>query len=151
MCSGTPIAFVCSPEVHDLSHYPLPTLLQLSAAPHTVLIGFSGAYPQTCCAPNRRSNPIAHRVRRKHQRLPPSLLIENASDRVPLRRESVLPEAFPIKPSDYSSRMLESAAHRRTADSESLGVMRPSKVAKAPMREAPQSTMRCLTLIDVPS
>jgi hypothetical protein len=34
------------------------------------------------------------------QRLPPSLLIENASDRVPLRRESVLPEAFPIKPSD---------------------------------------------------
>jgi len=52
---------------------------------------------------------------------------------------------------DYSSRMLESAAHRRTADSESLGVMRPSKVAKAPMREAPQSTVRCLTLIDVPS
>jgi hypothetical protein len=28
-------------------------------------------------------------------------LIENASDRVPLRCESVLPEAFPIKPSDY--------------------------------------------------
>jgi hypothetical protein len=52
---------------------------------------------------------------------------------------------------DYSSRMLESAAHRRTADSESLGVMRSSKVAKAPMREAPQSTLRCLTLIDVPS
>jgi hypothetical protein len=34
------------------------------------------------------------------QRLPP-LLIENASDRVPLRCESVLPEAFPIKPSDH--------------------------------------------------
>ncbi len=49
-----------------------------------------------------RSNPIAHRLRRKRQRLPPSLLIENASDRVPLRSESVLPEAFPIKPSDYS-------------------------------------------------
>ena len=36
----------------------------------------------------------------QHQRLPPSLLIENASDPVPLRRESVVPEAFPIKPSD---------------------------------------------------
>jgi hypothetical protein len=29
------------------------------------------------------SIPIAHRVRRKRQRLPPSLLIENASDRDP--------------------------------------------------------------------
>ena len=47
-----------------------------------------------------------------------------------------LPRSFRV--ADYSSRMLESAAHRRTADSESLGVMRPSKVAKAPMREAPQ-------------
>jgi hypothetical protein len=45
------------------------------------------------------SNPIAPRLRRKHQRLPPSLLIENASDRVPLRCESVLPEAFPLKAS----------------------------------------------------
>jgi hypothetical protein len=90
------------PQVHDLSHYPPPTLLQFSAAPHTLLIGSSGAHPQICCAPNRGSNPIAHRVRRKHQRLPPSLLIENASDRVPLRCESVLPEAFPIKPSDNS-------------------------------------------------
>jgi hypothetical protein len=80
----------------------VPTLLQFSAAPHPVLIGFSGAYPQISCAPNRRSNPIAHRVRRKHQRLPPSLLIENASDRVLLRRESSSFEAFPIKPSGES-------------------------------------------------
>ena len=87
-------AFVCSAQVHDSSHYPPPILLKFSSAPYTVLIGFSGAYPQTCCTPNRRSNPIAHRVRRKHQRLPPSLLIENASDRVPLRRESVLPRRF---------------------------------------------------------
>jgi hypothetical protein len=35
---------------------------------------------------------------------PTSLPIENPSDRVPLRRESVLPEAFPIKPSDNSPR-----------------------------------------------
>jgi hypothetical protein len=39
---------------------------------------------------------------RKHQRLPPSLLIENASDQVSLCREGILPEAFPIKPSDDS-------------------------------------------------
>ena len=48
----------------------------------------------------REAALIAHRVRRKHQRLPPSLLIENASDPVSLRCQSVLPEAFPIKPSD---------------------------------------------------
>jgi len=67
------------------------------------------------------SNPIAHRVRRKRQRLPPNLLIENASDRVPLRCESLLPEAFPIKPSDppdtnrevrRSGRSLCAAKHR---------------------------------------
>ncbi len=58
------------------------------------------ALPSICRTPNYRANPIVHRVRRKRQRLPPSLLIENASDRVPLRSESVLPEAFPIKPSD---------------------------------------------------
>jgi DNA-binding winged helix-turn-helix (wHTH) protein len=53
---------------------------------------------------NLSGNPEeSHRVRRKHQRLPPSLLIENASDRVPLRCQSVLPEAFPIKPSDHTS------------------------------------------------
>jgi hypothetical protein len=75
------VPFVCSPQVHNPSHYPMPTLLQFSAASHTVLIGLSGSSPPTCCTPNRRSNPIAHRVRRKHQRLPPSLLIENASDR----------------------------------------------------------------------
>ena len=38
-------ASVCSPEVHDLSHHPPPTLLPFSAAPHTLLIGSSGAYP----------------------------------------------------------------------------------------------------------
>ncbi len=106
-------AFVCSPEVHDVSHHPPPTLLQLSAAPHTLSIGSSRAYPSTCSAPNRPSNPIAHRVRRKHQRLPPSLLIENASDRVPLRSESVLPEAFPIKPSDKPDRARKQSVMKR--------------------------------------
>src|SRR5580704_19484176 len=66
----------------------------------TTSFQFTSVLPELDSATDHRSNPIAHRVRRKHQRLPPSLLIENASDRVPLRRESVLPEAFPIKPSD---------------------------------------------------
>jgi hypothetical protein len=42
-----------------------------------------------------------HRVRRKHQRLPPSLLIENASDRNPYSTPTVRPEAFPIKANDH--------------------------------------------------
>ena len=36
------------------------------------------------------------------------LLIENASDRVPLRCQCVLPEAFPIKPSDHPPRIVAS-------------------------------------------
>jgi hypothetical protein len=43
---------------------------------------------------NCHPNPIAHRVRRKPQRLPPSLLIENASDRDLLRPKS-LPRGVP--------------------------------------------------------
>ena len=70
---------------------------RLNRASHTVLTGFSGGYPQSGCAPKRSSNKVAHRGRCKYQRLLPSLN-ENASDRVPLRGELVLPEAFPIKP-----------------------------------------------------
>jgi len=59
-------------------------------------------------APNKRrknthSNSIAGRIsraRRKRQRLPSSLLIENVSDRPQELRHRTLPEAFPIKPSD---------------------------------------------------
>src|SRR2546426_10063672 len=60
---------------------------------------FASSLPVFDSATNCRSNPIAHRVRRKRQRLPPSLLIENASDRDSARPQS-LPEAFPIKASD---------------------------------------------------
>jgi serine/threonine protein kinase len=51
-----------------------------------------------------------------------SLLIVNASDRVPLRRESVLPEAFPIKPSDHP----ETDVHQRKAPS-NRGAFRPDR------------------------
>jgi hypothetical protein len=58
-----------------------PTLAQLFASPHTLPLCLFRARSQSSCEPNCRSNPIAHRVRRKRQRLPPSLLIENAPGR----------------------------------------------------------------------
>ena len=51
--------------------------------------------------PKVDSNLMAPRVRRKRQRLPPNLLIENASDRDSPPRKS-RPEAFPIKASGKS-------------------------------------------------
>src|ERR1035437_10393422 len=48
----------------------------------------------------RYSNPIANRVRRKRQRLPPCLLIENASGPTHLLPGNFCAEAFPIKASD---------------------------------------------------
>src|SRR5207245_2179619 len=74
---------------------PLSTI-RSAFPPHLAALRKLGSDPR--CG----SNPIAHRVRRKRQRLPPSLLIENASDRDPIRCESILPEAFPIKASDQA-------------------------------------------------
>ena len=42
----------------------------------------------------RVGTAIAHRVRRKRQRLPPSLLIENASDRDPAPPQQSAPRCF---------------------------------------------------------
>jgi hypothetical protein len=61
---------------------------------------FAGALPARDWVPNCHSNPITQRVRRKRQRLPPSLLIENASERVLLPSHGLCPEAYPIKASD---------------------------------------------------
>src|SRR2546426_12397382 len=79
---------------------------------------FASSLPVFDSATNCPSNPIAHRVRRKRQRLPPSLLIENASDRDSARPQS-LPEAFPIKASDHSSII------RRPAPKRGLPTMLP--------------------------
>ena len=57
-------------------------LLAASTVP-TLLSLLSASLPSLKPISNWHSNPIAHRVHRKRQRLPPSLLIENASDRVP--------------------------------------------------------------------
>jgi hypothetical protein len=97
-------AFVCLPHCDRFPRHCLRTLLQAHAAlstPATRPFPSAGACPTLDLAANWRSNPIAHRVRRKRQRLPPSLLIENASDRLFCPSSTVLPEAFPIKASDY--------------------------------------------------
>jgi len=63
---------------------------------------FAGALPDLHSVPNRHSNPIVQRVHRKRQRLPPSLLIENASGLIFRLPDNYLAEAFPIKASDNS-------------------------------------------------
>ena len=80
-------ALVCPPLRHRLSqhspHTLLPHLQRHSDNPHAAFPPRFAALPKLRSDPRCRSNPIAHRVRRKRQRLPPSLLIENASDRDP--------------------------------------------------------------------
>src|SRR6266852_1358827 len=102
-------AFVCLPLGDTLPCHGPRILRQPSvtlSAITTPPVQFTSVLPVLDPATNRRSNPIAHRVRRKRQRLPPSLLIENASDRYPLPPK-VCPEAFPIKASDDTSRIHE--------------------------------------------
>src|ERR1700687_4425839 len=55
---------------------------------------FTSVLPVVDSVTDCRSNPIAHRVRRKRQRLPPSLLIENASDRDPAPPQESAPRRF---------------------------------------------------------
>ena len=81
------------PSLRPSDPHSLPGFLRPSQPSLSLLS--ARALTLDCCIPNCRSNPIAHRVRRKHQRLPPSLLIENASDQFPSTRK-FLPEAFPI-------------------------------------------------------
>jgi len=96
---------VCSLPVNTLSHNFPYALLQALAALSTIPrhpFQFAGALPALDCVPNCHSNPIAQRVRRKRQRLPPSLLIENASSLIFRLPDNYLPEAFPIKASDHT-------------------------------------------------
>src|SRR5262249_15656662 len=87
------LAFLRSSSASDLFPDLPPTLLQLIAAARTLLIRLFRTHSQTSCGPNCRSNPIAYRVRRTRQRLPPSLLTENASIMIfPTR--SVCPRRF---------------------------------------------------------
>src|SRR5882757_5019840 len=71
------------------------------SAPPFPFVG--GLLPALASVPNCHANPITQRVRRKRQRLPPSLLIENASNAILRVPENSPPEAFPIKASDHSS------------------------------------------------
>jgi len=96
---------VCSLPVDTLSRSCPHRFLQVLAAPSTISVrpfAVTGALPALHSVPNCHSNPIAQRLRRKRQRLPPSLLIENASGVSSRLPENSLPEAFPIKASDHS-------------------------------------------------
>jgi hypothetical protein len=90
-------ASVCSLLANTPSRHRPRAFLQLRPTCQSSpmqLFSFAAALPPLDSAANWHSNPIAHRVRRKRQRLPPSLLIENASDRVPLRCQSSCPRRF---------------------------------------------------------
>jgi hypothetical protein len=92
-------------SVDTLLHSFQCARLQILAAPSTIStqpFQFAGALPALHWVPNCHSNPIAQRVRRKRQRLPPSLLIENASGLISCLAYNYLAEAFPIKASDNS-------------------------------------------------
>jgi hypothetical protein len=93
-------ALVCLPYQNRLLRCfpPHPLAAQLLTA--TALSTFPSGLLSLTSTLSWHSNPIAHRVRRKHQRLPPSLLIEDVSDRFFLLHAHFLPETSPIKPSD---------------------------------------------------
>ena len=96
---------VYSLPVDTLSRNSPRALLQASAALATIStqpIQFAGGLPALDWVPNCHSNPITQRVRRKRRRLPPSLLIENASGVILGLPENSVAEAFPIKASDNS-------------------------------------------------
>ena len=92
--------------------------MPLHNGPHVLLLTFSApsilsiplflfaaALPLPDSVLNCHSNPITQRVRRRRQRLPPSLLIENASGLIFRLPHNSLVEAFPIKASDNTSRI----------------------------------------------
>jgi hypothetical protein len=90
-------ALVCPPLLHRPSHSFPHTLSLISAATPTLRTAFRprlAVLPKLCSDPGCRSNPIAHRVRRKRQPLPPSLLIENASDLDPAPPMQSAPRRF---------------------------------------------------------
>src|SRR5271157_4750275 len=90
-------ALVCPPPLHRLSGHSPHTLWLIFNTIPTTLAAFPprfAALPKPRSDPRCRSNPIAHRVRRKRQRLPPSLLIENASVRYPAPPQKSAPRRF---------------------------------------------------------
>jgi hypothetical protein len=74
---------------------------------NTILTIVAAFPPRFTAFPDKRRSdppavqiPLAHASAVKRQRLPPSLLVDNASVRDPSPPPNSLTEAFPIKPSD---------------------------------------------------
>jgi hypothetical protein len=93
MCFGTPMHSSSPYRNSLLVGFLILILLAASTIP-TPLSLLSASLPSLKPISNWRSNPIAHRVRRKRQRLPPILLIENASDRDPAPPQESAPRRF---------------------------------------------------------
>jgi hypothetical protein len=88
---------VCSLPIDALSRHFPRALLQATVAPSiffTPPFLFAGGLPTADWVPNCPSNPITQRVRRKRQRLPPSLLIGNASGVFLAFRRTAWPRRF---------------------------------------------------------
>jgi hypothetical protein len=111
---------MCSRTATHSYAYPTATGSRTTICPHSCRhvrryqrsrpgLSASPALAPLELAGNWRSNPIAHRVRGKRQRFPPSLLSEDASHRDPRSTPRVCSEAFPIKASDQPE-----TAHSRT-------------------------------------
>jgi integrase len=84
-----------------LSQDEVARLINAAATP-TIRTAFPprlAALPKLCSDPRCCSNPIAHRVRRKRQRLPPKSYRKRLGSSSTSLSE-FLPEPFPIKPSD---------------------------------------------------
>ena len=107
MCSGTPMhpcprrtetAFFVGYPILSTSLRPpsisTSTVTVLRSTLHSFSDHSFSSPTHRPVPPDRRSNPIAHRVRRKRQRLPPSLLIENASVRHPAPPQKSAPRRF---------------------------------------------------------
>ena len=81
---------------------PLAATYCASDLPHAA---FSVRWPSSAFRlgiPNCHSNPTTQRVRRKRQRLPPSLLIENASDAFLAFQRTACPRRFRSRLSDHT-------------------------------------------------
>ena len=87
-------AFVSSPYRNSLLVDSLILFLLAASTLPIPLRLISASPPSLDSISDWHSNPIPHRVRRKRQRLPPSLLIENASGRVPIRCRGSCPRRF---------------------------------------------------------
>jgi len=130
-------AFVCLSHGDTLPYHGPRILPKASATLSAITmppVQFTSVLPVLDSATDCRSNPIAHRVRRKPQRLPPSLLIENASVRYPAPPQKSAPRRFRSRLATI--RQLAQSIHRH-AECKTCLSSRSIKVSAIPRRAGP--------------